>query len=32
MYPRKLTKKEIEKLQKQFPLNKQELERLKENT
>ena len=31
MYPRKLNKKEIEKLQKQFPLNKQELERLKEN-
>lgn len=31
MKPRELTKKEIEKLQKQFPINKQELERLKEN-
>ena len=29
--PIKLTKKEIKKLQKQFPINKQELERLKEN-
>ena len=29
--PIRLTKKEIEKLQKQFPLIKQELERLKEN-
>lgn len=31
MKPRELTEKEIKKLQKQFPLNKQELERLKEN-
>ena len=31
MKPRKLTKKEIEELQKRFPINKQELERLKEN-
>ena len=29
--PIKLTEKEIKKLQKQFPINKQELERLKEN-
>lgn len=31
MKPKKLSKEEIKKLQKQFPLNKQELERLKEN-
>lgn len=31
MKPKKLTEKEIKKLQKQFPINKQELERLKEN-
>jgi signal transduction histidine kinase len=31
MKPRELTEKEIKKLQKQFPMNKQELERLKEN-
>lgn len=31
MKPRELTEKEIKKLQKQFPLTKQELERLKEN-
>lgn len=31
MKPRELTEKEIKKLQKQFPINKQELERLKEN-
>ena len=31
MKPKKLTKKEIKKLQKQFPINKQELERLKQN-
>ena len=31
MKPRELTKKEIKKLQKQFPINKQELERLKQN-
>lgn len=31
MKPRELTKKEKEELQKQFPINKQELERLKEN-
>lgn len=31
MKPRELTEKEIEELQKQFPINKQELERLKEN-
>lgn len=31
MEPRKLTKKEIKELQKQFPINKQELERLKGN-
>lgn len=29
--PIKLSKKEIKELQKQFPINKQELERLKEN-
>ena len=31
MKPKDLTKKEIKELQKQFPINKQELERLKEN-
>lgn len=31
MKPRELTEKEIKKLKKQFPINKQELERLKEN-
>ena len=31
MKPRELTEKEIKKLQKQFPITKQELERLKEN-
>ena len=30
MKPRELTEKEIKKLQKQFPINKQELERLKQ--
>lgn len=31
MKPRELTKKEKKELQKQFPINKQELERLKQN-
>lgn len=31
MKPRELTEKEIKKLQEQFPINKQELERLKQN-
>ena len=31
MKPRELTEKEINELKKQFPINKQELERLKEN-
>ena len=31
MKPKELTEKEIKKLQKQFPINKQELERLKQN-
>lgn len=31
MKPKNLTKREIEKLQKQFPLTKQQLERLKQN-
>ena len=31
MKPKKLSKKEINELKKQFPINKQELERLKEN-
>lgn len=31
MKPKELTEKEIKKLQKQFPLIKKELERLKEN-
>lgn len=31
MEPRKLSEKEIEELQKQFPINKQELDRLKQN-
>ena len=31
MKPRELTEKEIKKLQKQFPINKQELEKLEQN-
>lgn len=31
MKPRELTEKEIEKLQKQFPITKQELEKLEQN-
>ena len=31
MKPRELTEKEIKELQKQFPINKQELDRLKQN-
>lgn len=31
MEPRELSKKEIKELQKQFPINKQELDRLKQN-